>query len=330
MTTCFEKTNIPLISIVIPCYNQENFIWRCLNSLINQTYKNIEIICIDDWSKDKSLNIINEYKNKDKRIVFISQKNQWAGVARNNWIKIANWDYITFIDSDDALELDAIEEMVKCLDEDTDIIISWIKIINNIKNTIKLYIPQEKDWVWNELKFTATVFKLYRRILIVDNEIKFWACKIHEDVIFSINAFSATDKIKILSKAWYINYQACNPNSLTVNIKNEILQKNIISELLENLVKILLKYKKYDIKIMRFFLLKTLIQDVLFFKAWDDLTDIYVTDYKLIEKYLWKIWFYRQKWASFLINFVINFFVFFTKMRLIGVFLWLKKKFLDK
>ena len=316
-----------IISIIIPIYNSENFIWRCLDSLINQTYKNIEIICVDDWSKDKSLNIVNNYKDKDNRIFVISQKNQWAGIARNNWIKIANWD---FIDSDDALELNAVEEMVRCLDEDTDIIISWIKIMNNVKNTIKLYIPQKKDWVWNELKFTATVFKLYRCKLIVDNDIKFWECKIHEDVIFSINAFSATDKIKILSKAWYINYQACNPHSLTVNIKNEILQESTISELLSNLTKIFLKYKKYDIKIMRFFLLKTLIQDVLFFKAWDDLADIYITNYKFIEKHLWKIWFYRQNWAAFPLNFIINFFVFCTKIRVIGVVLRLKRKVLDR
>lgn len=319
-----------LISIIVPVYNSENFIWRCLDSLINQTYKNIEIICIDDWSKDNSLNIINGYKNKDNRIIVISQKNQWAGIARNNWIKIANWDFVTFIDSDDALELDAIEEMVKYLDEDTDIIISWIKIINNENNTINLYIPQKKDWVWNELKFTATVFKLYRRKLILGDDIKFWECKIHEDVIFSINAFSATDKIKILSKAWYINYQACNPNSLSMSMGKHILKVEMISSLLSNLIKILLKYKKYSIKMMRFFLLKTLIQDVYFFKAWEEISDIYVINYNLIEKHLWKIWFYRQKWASFPINFVINFFVFCTKIKIIGTILRLKRIFLDK
>ncbi len=319
-----------LISIIIPIYNSEKFILRCLDSLINQTYNNIEIICVDDWSKDNSLGLINDYKGKDNRIVIISQKNQWAGIARNNWIKIANWDFITFVDSDDALELDAIEEMVKCLDEDTDIIISWIKIINNVKNTIKLYIPQKKDWIWNELKFTATVFKLYRRKLIEDNNIKFGECKIHEDVIFSINAFSATDKINTLSKSWYINYQACNPNSLSMSMGKYILKDDMISSLLNNLMKILLKYKKYNIKTMRFFLSKTLIQDVLFFKAWNDLTDIYITNYKFIERHLWKIWFYRQNWASFPINFVINFFVFCTKIRVIGVFLRLKRKFLDK
>ena len=319
-----------LISIIIPIYNSEKFILRCLDSLINQTYNNIEIICVDDWSKDNSLGLINDYKGKDNRIVIISQKNQWAGIARNNWIKIANWDFITFVDSDDALELDAIEEMVKCLNEDTDIIISWIKIINNVKNTIKLYIPQKKDWIWNELKFTATVFKLYRRKLIEDNNIKFGECKIHEDVIFSINAFSATDKINTLSKSWYINYQACNPNSLSMSMGKYILKDDMISSLLNNLMKILLKYKKYNIKTMRFFLSKTLIQDVLFFKAWNDLTDIYITNYKFIERHLWKIWFYRQNWASFPINFVINFFVFCTKIRVIGVFLRLKRKFLDK
>ena len=93
--------NIIDISIILPIYNSEDFLSLCLNSIINQSYRNIEIICIDDGSTDKSLEIIRQYKNKDNRLIIIHQKNQGAGKARNKGIKISKGKFISFIDSDD-------------------------------------------------------------------------------------------------------------------------------------------------------------------------------------------------------------------------------------
>ena len=79
----------PLVSVIIPVYNVEKYLRQCLNSVINQTLKDIEIICVDDGSTDKSLQILQEYKEKDNRITILTQQNQYAGVARNNGLKIA-------------------------------------------------------------------------------------------------------------------------------------------------------------------------------------------------------------------------------------------------
>lgn len=89
------------VSIIIPIYNVEKYLSQCLESIANQTLKDIEIICIDDGSTDNSLNILNEYKNKDKRFVILTQHNEGAANARTKGMKIAKGEYIGFVDSDD-------------------------------------------------------------------------------------------------------------------------------------------------------------------------------------------------------------------------------------
>ena len=93
--------NIIDISIILPIYNSEHFLPLCLNSIISQSLKNIEIIAIDDGSKDNSLEILRKYKIKDNRIIIIHQKHQGPSIARNKGIKISKGKYISFIDSDD-------------------------------------------------------------------------------------------------------------------------------------------------------------------------------------------------------------------------------------
>src|SRR5690625_1641691 len=94
----------PKVSIIIPIYNVENYLEKCLNSVINQTLNEIEIILINDGSPDESLNICKIYQNKDKRIKIINQKNHGVSHARNQGIKIATGQYIGFIDPDDWVE----------------------------------------------------------------------------------------------------------------------------------------------------------------------------------------------------------------------------------
>ena len=95
-----------LISVIIPVYNSENTLDRCLGSIINQTYKNLEIIIINDGSKDNSLEKIKEYQNKDSRIVFFSQENHGVSNARNQGLKHVHGDFVQFVDADDDLDLD--------------------------------------------------------------------------------------------------------------------------------------------------------------------------------------------------------------------------------
>ena len=93
------------VSVIVPVYNVEKYLHRCLDSIINQTLKEIEIICVNDCSTDSSLNILEDYKDKEDRIIIINhQKNLRLAAARNSGMKVAKGEYISFIDSDDYIE----------------------------------------------------------------------------------------------------------------------------------------------------------------------------------------------------------------------------------
>lgn len=103
----------PLVSIIVPIYNTEQYLKRCLDSILNQTHRNLEIILVDDGSTDKTPDIIKEYTKKDSRIITLHQKNQGQSTARNNGLKKATGKYISFIDSDDEVKNDFIEKLLK-------------------------------------------------------------------------------------------------------------------------------------------------------------------------------------------------------------------------
>lgn len=108
----------PKISIILPVYNEEKYINQCLDSLCNQTLSDIEIICVDDGSTDGSLAILRSYEKLDDRIMVITQKNQYAGVARNNGMKHAKGKYLLFLDSDDIFEPDMLEKLYLRAEQD--------------------------------------------------------------------------------------------------------------------------------------------------------------------------------------------------------------------
>jgi glycosyltransferase involved in cell wall biosynthesis len=129
----------PKISVIIPVYNVEKFLRKCLDSVVNQTMRDIEIICINDGSTDGSLDILKEYAEKDDRIIVINQTNGFVGSARNNGLKIARGKYIQFVDSDDYLELNACETAYKyALQYDADVVVfgykNFPKQVGNVKN----------------------------------------------------------------------------------------------------------------------------------------------------------------------------------------------------
>lgn len=107
----------PKISIIVPIYNAEKYIDKCIESIINQTFKDIEIILINDGSSDGSRNIIDRYAKKDKRIIAIYQENSGPSVARNKGIKIAKGKYIGFVDSDDYIEETMYEELYNLVND---------------------------------------------------------------------------------------------------------------------------------------------------------------------------------------------------------------------
>ena len=107
----------PQISVIVPVYKAEKFLGRCIDSILNQTYRQLEVILDDDGSPDSSGQICERYKNIDYRVKVIHQKNTGVSAARNVGLDIASGDYITFVDSDDYICSNMYEKMMKCIDK---------------------------------------------------------------------------------------------------------------------------------------------------------------------------------------------------------------------
>lgn len=122
---------MPKFSIIIPVYNVESYLDKCLHSIINQTLQDFEIIIVNDGSTDNSISIINKYDGKYKNIKVISQENQGLSMARNNGIKIACGEYFILVDSDDYLELELLEKLNKSLVNNPDIIRFQLRTVSN-------------------------------------------------------------------------------------------------------------------------------------------------------------------------------------------------------
>jgi len=123
----------PLISILIAAYNIEKYLENCLETCVNQTYENLEIIVVNDGSTDSTLDIIKKYYNQDKRVIEVSKKNAGLVSARVAGVEKAKGDYIFFLDGDDTIPLDAISHLVSGLNNNTDIVVANYEIVSNKK-----------------------------------------------------------------------------------------------------------------------------------------------------------------------------------------------------
>lgn len=131
--------HLSLVSIIVPIYNSELFLQKCLDSILLQTYYNLEIILINDGSTDYSENIINEYVTKDDRIIAIHKENGGIGSAYKAAFEIMSGDYVFFVDSDDWLELNAIEELVKlAIENDADVVSFGFKTLNQNEKELEI------------------------------------------------------------------------------------------------------------------------------------------------------------------------------------------------
>lgn len=207
-----------LISIIVPVYNVENYLERCLQSLINQTYKNIEIVCVNDGSTDNSLNILNKFQKKDSRIKIISQENQGLSEARNVGIKNSSGKYIGFVDSDDWVDLDYYEKLYNALiDSKSDFACANTKFFDNGKIS---YIKFQQNQIFSEFdkkidnyKNGSVCDKLYKKSLFLDNDIKFIKGYFYEDNIVLLQLTYYSKKIVTINTVSYYYFK--NNNSIT-------------------------------------------------------------------------------------------------------------------
>lgn len=204
------------VSIIIPIYNAEKYIEKCLTSVINQTYQNIEIICIDNNSTDNSIDILKKYQKLDSRIILEKEKNAGVSYARNHGINICSGKYISFIDADDYIERDYTESLVKNIQEQCDISICNFNIIqdgnikyrDNINN--KNYLTKEEiiERIFLRNEFCAFCWnKLYKTDIIKKNKISFnEKQEICEDLLFNLSYLKASNKGGIYDESKKYNY----------------------------------------------------------------------------------------------------------------------------
>lgn len=184
------------ISVVVPVYNVENYISKCVSTLLNQGYDDYEIIIVDDGSKDRSIEIV---KNtfKDSRIKIIRQENKGLSGARNTGLRAASGDYVWFVDSDDWIEENCLPEIVKLLN-DIDVLyynsfyVEW----NNSQKRVTRGNNVESGRQLSMIDYYEPVqFYIYRRMFLLDNNLLFKEGVYHEDVLFTPCSLYVAGKI---------------------------------------------------------------------------------------------------------------------------------------
>ena len=244
---------MPKVSVIIPVYNAEKYLRECLDSVVNQTLKDIEIICVNDGSTDNSLKILEEYASNDNRIKIINQDNQGAGIARNNGIKQAHGYYLYFLDSDDYIEIDALKKLyTKAQEYNTDIIIFnysafdnetgkeqfRTNVCTNISNSEVVFSKLDHENNFFQITDSNVWAKFYRREFINHLNIKFSNTKSVNDVFFCYSTLFMAQRILCLNDC-FAYYRRNIKTSLTLksinsNIKNCFKVFNDLYEFLIN------------------------------------------------------------------------------------------------
>lgn len=240
----------PKVSIIVPVYNEEGNICRCLDSLLAQTLDEIEIIAINDGSIDKSFDILKEYAKKDSRVIVIDKQNSGVSLARNIGIRAASGEYIGFVDSDDWVDLNMYEELYSsAIGDKADIVMcSYIREFGSHSKIKKFGLPEKVYFHQEEVRSKVmrrlvgplneeitnpefldawgTVWsKLYRSEIIKRNKIEF--IDIHqigtnEDLLFNIYASYFSNTFVFINKPYY-HYWRANENSFTSGYNPDLI-----------------------------------------------------------------------------------------------------------
>lgn len=244
---------MPKISVIIPVYNVEKYLRQCLDSIVEQTLEDIEIILVDDGSTDSSLKICKEYAQKDNRIKVFEQQNQGAGAARNRGLGLAQGNYLYFMDSDDYINQDALEKLyTKIIKTNSDICICKHKLHDEKTKLLKeaywlpkiKIIPNQETFSYKDIPdkilqicFPTPFIKLYKKSFVINNNICFQEIKTCNDVFFCYASLIMANKITFINE-YLVTYRTNQKNSLTANRGHSatciILAYTKLKEYLEN------------------------------------------------------------------------------------------------
>lgn len=224
------------VSVIVPVYNSEQYISQCLDSILSQTYRNIEIILVDDGSSDKSGAICDKYEKIDNRIRVFHKINGGASTARNLGLDMADGEYVMFVDSDDYIDEDMVTALYKAINSaDVDIVGSYFKYLNgravakdsrNHYKKIELTSSDALRMLLLRKIDCSPCLKLYRRSII--GNLRFPEGVTNEDFVFLFRLYNNVRGISFVPVAYY--YYRYNPNSVThtLSIHSFDIMKNVL------------------------------------------------------------------------------------------------------
>ena len=218
-----------LVSIIVPIYNTEKYLPKCLDSIINQTYKNIEILLVNDGSPDNSDKIMKEYEQNDNRIKCLYKKNGGLSDARNYGLRFATGKYVCFVDSDDWISEFYVEKLVEKITSDkSDIAVCEFDRVYNSKKTKNTVNEYDLDG----FKVPAAWNKIYLKSVIDKYRLKFPVGKWYEDLTMSSMYIMTCKKKSIVKESLYFYRQ--NDNSIMHTFDDRIFDKNTVNAIVNH------------------------------------------------------------------------------------------------
>ena len=317
------------ITVIVPVYNAEKFITKCVKSVLTQTYENIELILVNDGSKDNSLGVLKHLESCYPDIIKVfSQENKGKEAARNFGIDNAAGKYLTFLDSDDWIDEDYIEVLYAAA-QNSDIVVSGYKRYSNDYIFQYASVPTENEWA--KFKYCSTAGKMYSAEFVNKNHLRYKKFNFGEDAYFSVYAYSLTNRVSVVPYAGYCNYE----NILSVTNIQKYDEKNLMSIVIKDLDNAISGTNpgNIDKKLLSYFYIKTLVLDTFLHKDYVDckyLTNEFkenVSWYKsVLTKMNLKFKLRFQKGENGKVNFIVNVFIAAYKLHCVAILMWLLKK----
>lgn len=282
---------MPEVSVIVPVYNVEKYLPKCLESLINQTFKDIEIICVNDGSTDGSADILRSFADKDNRIRIVNKENGGLFSARHDGMKYINGKYVIFVDSDDWVSENLIEKCLNAAADDNPDVVVFGAFSVREKNGKIVYkrggydyskIP-EKFNRKNIFKYPPTAWsKMYRYEFIKEHNIRFQEIKNGEDQLFFIHAMLCANKIKVVRENLYFYIKSRAGAITAVNKKTSLSPVYNVYEI-DNLLDSLRIDEDYKIFILGKYFAKSL---TWYTKAREDISEQFYNEVAELQKYL--------------------------------------------
>ena len=230
---------MPKVSIIVPVYNVEKYLSKCLDNLINQTLKDIEIICVNDGSKDSSAEILEKYAQKDKRIVVLNQENAGLSAARNNGMDIAKGEYIGFVDSDDWVDPDFYAKLIDAAERhDADVACGSIIRERRHSRKFRIHYTKEECFIFPQEKIDAARVpdmcyvwnKIYRAEYLNNLKLRFIEGMFFEDVDFVTRAVYFSNKIVTVADTFYHYWTNSNSTVKTMRKSDKKRMDSLLSK----------------------------------------------------------------------------------------------------